>query len=90
MRFCNREGKSLYLFGAKSEVLDKMNEMLKAKYPKIKLLGSENGYVKDRQKSFFDKIVELKPDVVLVALGIPHQELLIYIEIYQKLKKVFL
>lgn len=85
---CNREGKSLYLFGAKSEVLDKMNEMLKTKYPKIKLLGSENGYVKDRQK-VFDKIVELKPDVVLVALGIPHQELLIYRNLSKIEKGIF-
>ena len=66
-----------------------MNEMLKAKYPKIKLLGSENGYVKDRQKSF-DKIVELKPDVVLVALGIPHQELLIYRNLSKIEKGIFI
>lgn len=86
---CNREEKSLYLFGAKPEVLDKMDEMIKTKYPKVKLLGSENGYVEDRQK-VFDKIVELKPDVVLVALGIPHQELLIYRNLSKFEKGIFI
>ena len=36
----------------------------------------ENGYVEDKQK-VFDEIEKLSPDLVLVALGIPAQELLI-------------
>ena len=37
----------------------------------------ENGYEKDKDKVFLD-IVSKKPDIVLVALGIPLQEKLIY------------
>ncbi len=74
---CNKHEKSIFLFGAKQEVIDKLLEMINNGYPKIKVLGSENGFVEDKQQ-VFEKIKELKPDVVLVALGIPNQEILIY------------
>lgn len=73
----NREEKSIYLFGAKDEVVKKLQEVLESEYPKMKVLGVENGYVQDKQK-VFDKIKEMKPDIILVALGIPGQELLIH------------
>lgn len=73
----NKEKKSIYLFGSKQEVIDSMNEVLKEKYPNLKIAGSTNGYEKDKDK-VFDKIAKVKPDIVLVALGIPAQEKLIY------------
>lgn len=74
--FANELNKSLYLFGAKQEVIDGMNQVIKEKYPGIKLVGSKNGYVKDKDKAF-EEIIKLKPDIVMVALGIPAQEKLI-------------
>jgi len=74
--FLNERKGSLYLLGAKKEVLDKLVERLRNEYPGIVLVGHCDGYVKDKD-AVFDKIVEAKPDVVLVALGIPAQELLI-------------
>ena len=50
-----------------------MAEVVKEKYPKIKLLKAQDGYVKDRDKVRKD-IIKQKPDLCLVALGIPHQE----------------
>ncbi len=73
----NKEKKSIYLFGSKQEVIDSMNEVLKEKYPNLKIAGSTNGYEKDKDK-VFDKIAKVKPDIILVALGIPAQEKLIY------------
>ena len=72
----NKSEKSVYLFGAKEEVVSKLEESIKEKYPKISVVGKENGYVQDRQ-AVFERIKELKPDLILVALGIPNQELLI-------------
>ena len=69
--------KSIYLFGAKQEVIDSMEEVIREKYPDLKLLGTSNGYEKDKDK-ILEKIAKLKPDIVLVALGIPLQEKLIY------------
>lgn len=74
--FANELNKSLYLFGAKEEVIDGMKEVIKDKYPNIKLVGTENGYVKDKD-GVFNEIIKLNPDIVMVALGIPAQEKLI-------------
>ena len=77
LELADKYEKKVFLFGAQKEVLEKMQEVLKEKYPKAKLVGAVDGYVDDRQKVFND-IKKLKPDVVLVALGIPAQEKLIY------------
>lgn len=74
--FLNQKKGSLYLLGAKKEVLDKLVERLNTEYPGIELAGHCDGYVKDKD-AVFEKIAEAQPDVVLVALGIPAQELLI-------------
>lgn len=73
----NEHSKSIYLFGAKEEVVLKLKEVIEKDYPKIEIKGIQNGYVSDKQNTF-EEIKKLKPDIVLVALGIPHQELLIY------------
>lgn len=73
----NIQKKSLYIFGAKPEVIDALAKIIKKEYPNINLLGYSNGYVENRDK-VFEKIIKLKPDICLVALGIPHQEKLIY------------
>ena len=69
--------KKVYLFGSKQEVIDDMKNVIKKKYSGIELIGAKNGYEKDKDKVFLD-IVSKKPDIVLVALGIPLQEKLIY------------
>ena len=73
---CNILKKSVFLFGAKKEIIEKLENVIRKKYPNIEVKGFENGYVENKQK-VFDKIKELSPDLVLVALGIPVQELII-------------
>lgn len=76
LEILNAQGKSLYLLGAKEEVLEKFVEKIEKEYPNVRLVGHQNGYITDKDAAF-QKIVELQPDAVLVALGIPAQELLI-------------
>lgn len=76
LEILNAQGKSLYLLGAKEEVLEKFVEKIEKEYPNVRLVGHQNGYITDKD-AVFQKIVELQPDAVLVALGIPAQELLI-------------
>lgn len=85
LEYGNELGKTIYLFGSKQNVIDLMGCTLKNKYPNLKLIGSSNGYVSDKDK-VFEKIVELEPDIVLVALGIPKQEKIIY-KYLKKFKK---
>ena len=77
LKEANNQKKSIYLFGAKPEVIELMVNKIKNEYPNINILGYSDGYVKDRDK-IFKEIIKLKPDVCLVALGIPYQEKLIY------------
>lgn len=73
----NKQKKSIYLFGSKQEVIDDLIKIILEKYPNLTIAGSSNGYKEDKDK-VFDEIVTVKPDIVLVALGIPAQEKLIY------------
>ncbi len=77
LEYSNELKLSLYLFGAKKEVLNELEKVIKIKYPNINLLGTTDGYVKDKDK-VMKEISKKNPDVVLVALGVPAQEKLIY------------
>lgn len=85
LEICNKNKKSIYLFGAKKDVLDKLIIKVKKEYPNINIVGFSDGYVTDKDK-VMKEIISLSPDLVLVALGVPNQELLIkkYIEKAQK------
>lgn len=86
--YCNQYSKNIFLLGAKQEVLEKLVNVLERNYPNAHICGYENGYVENKQ-AVFDKIPNLEPDVVLVALGIPEQELLIYKNLNQFNKGIF-
>ncbi|NMA51094.1 MAG: WecB/TagA/CpsF family glycosyltransferase [Mollicutes bacterium] len=83
---CKENNKSIYLFGSKEEVVSSLYNKLKKE--NVNVLGYTNGYVKDKDKEF-EKIVKLKPDVILVALGVPNQELLINKHINKFSKGIF-
>lgn len=71
-------GKSFYLIGSKTEVIDKTVEGLMVQFPGINIIGYRNGYLKNEQEkaALIDDIACKKPDVVFVAMGSPKQELL--------------
>lgn len=86
--YCNQYSKSIFLLGAKKEIIEKLVNVLKNNYPNAHICGYENGYVEDKQ-AVFNGISKLEPDVVLVALGIPEQEILIYKNLAQFNKGIF-
>jgi N-acetylglucosaminyldiphosphoundecaprenol N-acetyl-beta-D-mannosaminyltransferase len=73
----HRLRKTIYLFGARQEVVDQLIAAVKVKYPNLNIIGSSNGYVENKDIIFND-IKSKKPDIILVAMGIPLQEELIY------------
>ncbi len=85
LNVANTNKYSMYLFGAKEEVIQALVEKIKKEYKNIKLLGFSNGYVDDKDKIMED-IIKLNPDICMVALGIPNQEKLIY-KYFDKAKK---
>ena len=88
LKEADRQGKSVFFLGAKEEVVSTLVNKVKGSYPGMKVAGYENGYVEDKDK-VFESIAALKPDVVLVALGIPQQELLIYRHLNEFDKGIF-
>lgn len=67
---------SVFFLGAKQFVMDALVEKVKRENPKINIVGAVNGY--DRNKDeVFEEIMDKKPDLVFVALGVPAQEKLI-------------
>lgn len=88
LEYGNDLKKSIYLFGSKQEVIDDMKKVIKNQYPNLKIVGAKNGYEKDKDKAFED-IVKKEPDIVLVALGIPLQEKLIYKHLSKFKKGIF-
>ena len=83
--FANKYNKSLYLLGASKKVIELVVEKVKKEYPNINLLGYKDGYEQDKDK-IFEEIANISPDIVLVALGVPAQEILIG-KHYDKFKK---
>lgn len=88
LKQANQRKKSLYLFGSTEEVIDKTVMKVKQDYPNIKVVGFSDGYGKEKDK-VFDEIVSLAPDIILVALGIPAQETLIYQHLDRFKKGIF-
>lgn len=73
-----RSGKTFYLVGGKQEVIDATVEKLRKEYAGIRIVGHRNGYLRtaEERQALIDDVVQLRPDVVFVAMGSPKQELL--------------
>ena len=85
LKLANENKYSIYLFGAKEEVINTLIAKIKKEYPNINILGYSNGYVKDRDLVMQD-VLKKKPDICMVALGIPYQEKIIA-KYFSKVKK---
>lgn len=88
LEYGNEFKKTIYLFGAKEEVIVSLKKVLTKDYPNLEIVGAKNGYEKNRNQVFKD-IIKKEPDIVLVALGIPEQEKLIYKHLNQFKKGIF-
>ncbi len=88
LEFGNSLNKSVYFFGARPEVLKRLCEVCREQYPNLKISGAADGYVKNKD-SVFEEIKALSPDIVLVALGMPLQEQLIFKHLKDFSKGIF-
>lgn len=70
-----KQNKSLYLLGAAPGVAKQASERLQAQFPNLKIVGVRHGYFNRSESSKEVALInQSKADVVLVALGSPHQE----------------
>lgn len=89
LKLANKNKYSIYLYGAKEEVLESLISKIKKEYNNINIVGYSDGYVENKNK-VMEEILKLKPDICMVALGIPHQEKIIYKYINKFKKGIFI
>lgn len=85
LKFINSKGKKLYIYGSREEIINKFKDVVNTKYKRINIVGFKNGYDYS-DEDFFEDVKKYNPDLILVALGVPKQELLIN-KYYNKFKK---
>ena len=68
-----KEGKRLYLLGAKPGVAEQAAEKLKETYPGLVIAGTHDGYFRE-EGDVVQAINAAHPDAMLVCLGAPKQE----------------
>ena len=73
---CEKKSYSMFLFGAKPGVAEKMKIKLVEKYPNLMIVGTKSGYFDwDRDSnSIVDEINASQANILLVAFGVPLQE----------------
>ena len=69
-----QEGKSVFLFGAKPGVADTAGAKRQERFPGLVIAGTNDGYFQD-DAPIIEKINAAQPDLLLVCLGAPKQEL---------------
>lgn len=69
-----KKGQSVYLLGAKPGVVEQAAANLQARYPGLVIAGTGDGYFQE-EAPVIAKINEASPDLLLVCLGAPKQEL---------------
>jgi N-acetylglucosaminyldiphosphoundecaprenol N-acetyl-beta-D-mannosaminyltransferase len=72
---CVEKGKSVFLFGAKPETNTALVDVLKSRFPELRVAGNQDGYIKDDEnEQLIDHINDSGADVLFIALGSPKQE----------------
>lgn len=74
MRKLSEEAGRVYLLGAKPGIAEKAAETLLTNYPGLIICGMHNGYFND-DEPIIASIRDVRPDLLLVCLGAPKQEL---------------
>lgn len=74
----NLEEKSIYLLGAKEEILKKCVENIELEFPKLKVSGFHNGFFDlNNCDDIIEDIKICEPWAIFVAMGSPRQEIFI-------------
>jgi N-acetylglucosaminyldiphosphoundecaprenol N-acetyl-beta-D-mannosaminyltransferase len=79
LKYCNNAKKSIYLLGSNTENVEKAAANIAKTYPNIIIAGYHDGYFDDAEElRIVDRINEVKPDILFVAMGAPKQEKWMY------------
>lgn len=74
LEYANRTSDSIFLYGAKPDVVEKAAENINKQYPQVKIAGYLDGYTDLTDQEIVATINQVKPTYLFVALGFPKQE----------------
>jgi N-acetylglucosaminyldiphosphoundecaprenol N-acetyl-beta-D-mannosaminyltransferase len=77
LELSDQEEYKVALFGGKPEVSLSMRKYCEQLYPNAKLVLVEDGYSRPKNE-VMKEIIDLQPQIILVALGVPMQEKLLF------------
>ena len=71
----DREGLSLFFFGARQDVLDEVLRRCRAEHPGASIVGSRNGYFEAGEEAgIIQQISDASADLLFLGLGLPQKE----------------
>jgi N-acetylglucosaminyldiphosphoundecaprenol N-acetyl-beta-D-mannosaminyltransferase len=75
---------SYYILGGKPGVADMAAVNILAEYGRVNIKGYSDGFFKPQEENaLIDSINKIKPDILLVGLGVPKQEIWIHQNMYR-------
>jgi len=76
-RSAQEQGRSLYLLGGKPGIAERVKERMTGEFPGLKIVGTQHGYFNFEEDSarVIAAVNAAQPDILLVAFGVPLQEL---------------
>ncbi|PIQ24158.1 hypothetical protein COW36_10675 [bacterium (Candidatus Blackallbacteria) CG17_big_fil_post_rev_8_21_14_2_50_48_46] len=82
-----KQGLKLWFFGGRPEVNQALCTQVQARWPQLKIAGSQHGYISpDQHAELLKQIREDAPDILFVAMGAPQQER--WIQVHAELLQV--
>lgn len=75
LAYANRHQKSIFLFGAKPDVIKQAAANIQKDFPRLTIGGYLDGYTDLSDEAIVNKIQESQADMLFVGLGSPRQEL---------------
>lgn len=76
LKLAEKKNKAVYLLGSKQGIAKESAQIIKNKYPNIRIAGAQSGGfpIVSNNQNIIDDINRVKPDIIFVALGAPKQE----------------
>lgn len=87
IEYSAQKGYRPYFFGAKEDIVSKVVEIYKEKYPNLNIAGYRNGYYTEAEEAeLVENIKNSHADILFVAMGSPKKE--VFLSKYSKTMEV--
>jgi len=73
---CAQKGLSMFLLGSAPGVAELASKELTKRFPKLRVVGAESGFFNEKEEeALLDRIRAAAPDMLIVGMSVPKQEL---------------